>query len=138
MSNQKLLYRVITKQLCSSMRVNVLTMISTETSQPTNGSRREAIRKSFLRKIQRRSIFGTAKASNHESRTFHQFAKVFSLESFPLYGMNECKLVSGQIKTETAGSSLVKQIHIRVQKMHYIHVCVCMLVEYIVCYMYIT
>ena len=59
MSNQKLLYRIITKQMF--MRVNVLIMISTETNQPTNRSRREATCKSFLHEIQRRGTLALQK-----------------------------------------------------------------------------
>ena len=49
-----------------------------------------AIRESFLCKIGGMVSFGTAKASNlrkfsQRNHIFHQFAKVFSLESFPLY-----------------------------------------------------
>ena len=50
-----------------------------------------AIRESFLHEIWGVASFGTAKASNPRKFSprksyFHQFAKVFSLESFPLYG----------------------------------------------------
>ena len=50
-----------------------------------------AICESFLRKIGVVS-FSTARASNPQKFSprklyFHQFTKVFSLESFPLYGM---------------------------------------------------
>ena len=53
-----------------------------------------AIRESFLCEIWGMAFFGAAKASNsqkfiHENCIFHQFAKIFSLESFPLYGMKE-------------------------------------------------
>ena len=51
-----------------------------------------AICESFLHKIWGVASFGMAKASNPRKFSprksyFHQFAKVFSLTSFPLYGM---------------------------------------------------
>ena len=49
--------------------------------------------KSFLREIWGVAFFGAAKASNQwnffrKNHIFRQFTKVFSLESFPLYGTN--------------------------------------------------
>ena len=50
-----------------------------------------AVHESFLREIWGVASFGVAKTSNPrkfypQKSYFHQFAKVFSLESFPLYG----------------------------------------------------
>ena len=50
-----------------------------------------AVHESFLREIWGVASFGTAKMSNPrkfypQKSYFHQFAKVFSLKSFPLYG----------------------------------------------------
>ena len=43
-----------------------------------------AIRKSFLWGV---ASFGMAKVGNLRKSSFHQFVKVFSLESFPLYSI---------------------------------------------------
>ena len=53
-----------------------------------------AIRESFLREIWGVVSFGVAKASNPrkfslQKSNYYQFAKVFSLESFPLYGITK-------------------------------------------------
>ena len=54
-----------------------------------------AIHKSFLHEIWGVAFFGAAKVSNLQkfsprNRIFHQFANVFFLESFPLYGIWHC------------------------------------------------
>ena len=71
-----------------------------------------AIRESFLREIWGVVSFGSAKASNLQKFSlqksyFHQFAKVFSLESFPLYG-SSCTLPDATVHDDCVSASNFK------------------------------